>query len=143
MSRFLLSAAGIPSFSLGSIWIKDVLGRPTVRSSSGVAAVEATLKQTIVEGAPSAVLQSLAFRLRIAVGSDHDDGNVGSQCFGLGQEFKTVRPRHVVADPDLDAVAEILGRGSQNGLVAAFIRFRLTLCRGVEALIRALGGKSR
>jgi hypothetical protein len=32
-----------------------------------------------------AVLKSLAFRLRIAVGGDHDDGNVPSQCFGLGQ----------------------------------------------------------
>src|ERR1700733_8040849 len=40
----------------------------------------------------------------------------------------------VVADPDLDAVAEILGHGSQNGLVVASIRFRLTLCCGVEAI---------
>ena len=40
----------------------------------------------------------------------------------------------VVADPDFDAVAEVLGRGSQRGLVVAAIRLRLALCRGVEAV---------
>ena len=41
----------------------------------------------------SAALKRLALRLRIAVGGDHYDGNVRSQRFGLGQEFKTVHPR--------------------------------------------------
>jgi CheY-like chemotaxis protein len=33
------------------------------------------------------VLQSPAFRLRVTIGGDHDDGDVRSQCFRLGQEF--------------------------------------------------------
>ena len=48
----------------------------------------------------SAALKRLALRLRIAVGGDHYDGNVRSQCFGLGQEFKTVHPRHVDVGED-------------------------------------------
>jgi MFS family permease len=33
----------------------------------------------------STVLQSFAFRLRVAIGGDQNDGDVRSQCFGLGQ----------------------------------------------------------
>src|SRR6476646_5497358 len=72
------------------------------------------------------------------------DGQAQSGSFagGLGRKERIEHlllhlGRHagaVVADPDLDAVAEILGRGSQNGLVAASIRFRLTLRRSVEAV---------
>ena len=40
----------------------------------------------------------------------------------------------VVADPDFDAVAEVLGRGSKRGLVVASIRFRFALRRRVEAV---------
>jgi hypothetical protein len=40
----------------------------------------------------------------------------------------------VVANPDFYAVAEILGCGGQNGLVATSIYFRLTPYRGVEAV---------
>ena len=42
-----------------------------------------------------AVLQRLALRLLVAIGGDHDDGDVRSQCFGLGQEFKAAHPRHI------------------------------------------------
>jgi hypothetical protein len=38
----------------------------------------------------------------------------------------------VVANPDFDAVTQVLGRGSHGGLVAASIRFRLTLRGCVE-----------
>src|SRR4029077_2503328 len=38
----------------------------------------------------------------------------------------------VVTDSNFDAVAEVLGRGSQRRLVVASICFRLTLRRGVE-----------
>jgi len=48
----------------------------------------------------SAALQSVALRLRIAVGGDHDDGDVRSQCLGLGQQFKTAHPRHVDVGED-------------------------------------------
>jgi hypothetical protein len=40
----------------------------------------------------------------------------------------------VVANPDFDAVAQILGRGSKRGLIVAPIRISLTLRRGVEAV---------
>jgi hypothetical protein len=36
----------------------------------------------------------------VAIGGDHDDGDVRSQCFGLGQEFTTVHPRHVDVGED-------------------------------------------
>src|ERR1019366_6619842 len=42
--------------------------------------------------------------------------------------------RAVVADPDFDAVAEVLGRGSKRRLVVASIRFRFTLRRRIEAV---------
>src|SRR5271155_5296357 len=38
----------------------------------------------------------------------------------------------VVADAYFNAVAKVLGRGRQRGLVAASIHFRLTLGRGIE-----------
>ena len=40
----------------------------------------------------------------------------------------------VVADPDFDAVAEVLGRGRKRRLVAAAVGFRFALGRGVEAV---------
>ena len=40
----------------------------------------------------------------------------------------------VVANPDFDPAAEALGRGSQRGLVIAFIRIGFALCRSVEAV---------
>ena len=40
----------------------------------------------------------------------------------------------VVADPDFDTVAEVLGRGSKRWLVVASICFGLTLRRRVEAV---------
>ena len=40
----------------------------------------------------------------------------------------------IVADPDFDAVAEVLGRGSKGWLVIAAIRFRFALGRCIEAI---------
>ena len=40
----------------------------------------------------------------------------------------------VVADPDFDAVAQVLGRGSKSGLVIAAICFRFALRRRIEAI---------
>jgi hypothetical protein len=40
--------------------------------------------------------------IHIAVGGDHDDRDIRSQCFGLGQEFKTAHPRHVDVGQDQD-----------------------------------------
>ena len=40
----------------------------------------------------------------------------------------------VVANPDFDPVAEVLGRGSQRGLVIALIGVHFALGRGVEAV---------
>src|SRR5208282_3879691 len=48
----------------------------------------------------STVLQSLAFRLGVAVGGNHDDRDIRPQCLGLGQEFKTAHPRHVDVGED-------------------------------------------
>src|SRR5262249_43893254 len=48
----------------------------------------------------STVLQSLAFCLCVAVGGDHNDGDVRSHCFGLGQEFKTAHPGHIDVGKD-------------------------------------------
>ena len=48
----------------------------------------------------SAALQRLALRVRIAVGSDHDDRHVGSRRPRLGQEFKPAHPRHIDVGED-------------------------------------------
>ena len=40
----------------------------------------------------------------------------------------------VVANPDLDAVAEVLGRRRQGGLVVVVIRLRLAFGCGIEAV---------
>ena len=48
----------------------------------------------------SAVLQSPALSLRIALRGYHDDGHVRSQCFGHGQEFKPAHPRHIDVGED-------------------------------------------
>ena len=42
-----------------------------------------------------AALQRLALGLRIAVGGDHDDGDLGPQRLGLGQKLQTGHSRHV------------------------------------------------
>src|SRR5258708_10208843 len=39
---------------------------------------------------------------RVAVGGDHDDGNVRSCCFGLRQKLKTGHSRHVDVGKDQD-----------------------------------------
>jgi class 3 adenylate cyclase len=41
------------------------------------------------------VRKCLTLGLWVAVGGDHDDGNVRRQRFGLGQVFETAHPRHV------------------------------------------------
>ena len=40
----------------------------------------------------------------------------------------------VVANPDFDAVAEVLGRGSKSRLIIAPIRVRFALRRRIEAI---------
>src|SRR6266436_5774013 len=40
--------------------------------------------------------------IRVAVGGDHDDGDVGSCCLGLRQKLKTGHSRHVDVGKDQD-----------------------------------------
>jgi hypothetical protein len=47
-------------------------------------------------------LQRLALRLRIAVGSDHDDRHLGSRRPRLGQQLKAAHPRHIDIRQDQD-----------------------------------------
>src|SRR5450756_1979636 len=47
-----------------------------------------------------AVLQRLTLRFRIAIGSDHDDWNIGPHGLRLGQELKAAHPRHVDVGQD-------------------------------------------
>ena len=58
----------------------------------------------------SAVLQSLALCLRIAISGDHDDRNVRPQRFGLGQEFKAAHPRHIDVGQDQDERTVVCSR---------------------------------
>ena len=71
--------------------------QPVGRSHCGGCKVDRFGEQCL-----SAILQSFAFRLRIAIGSDQDDWNVRLQSFGLGQEFKTAHPWHVDVGQDQD-----------------------------------------
>jgi hypothetical protein len=50
----------------------------------------------------SAILQRPALRLRIAVGSDHDDRDVRSRRPRLGQQLKAAHPRHIDVRQDQD-----------------------------------------
>jgi hypothetical protein len=43
----------------------------------------------------STALQRLALGVGIAIGGDHDDGNIRPGSFRLGQELQTRHPRHV------------------------------------------------
>ena len=47
-----------------------------------------------------AILQRLALGLRIAIGGDHDDRNIGPHGLRLGQQFKPAHPRHVDVGQD-------------------------------------------
>ena len=50
----------------------------------------------------SAALQCFALGVRIAIGSDHNDRNIGSSCLGFGQQFKPCHSRHVDVGQDQD-----------------------------------------
>ena len=72
------------------------------------------------------------------------DGKAKSRSFadGLGREERIEHfllhfgrnPRAIVADPDLHAIAEVFGCGRKGWLIAASVRFRFALRRGIEAV---------
>src|SRR5229473_8110951 len=46
--------------------------------------------------------QGFSLGIRVAVGGDHNDGNIRSCCFGLRQKLKTGHSRHVDVGKDQD-----------------------------------------
>src|SRR5258705_1839147 len=69
-------------------------------------AVDLAAKRNKIDGLGQECLGS-AFKgfspgIRVAVGSDHDDGDVGSCCLGLRQKLKTGHSRHVDVGKDQD-----------------------------------------